>query len=58
MFNYNPDTQSHHLLMDLADNVDNYAALDSAVAVLVDWGIIYPEIVPVFMKELYEERNA
>jgi hypothetical protein len=38
--NYNPDEQSHHLLMDLVDNMQSFKDFDNAVSVLIEWGLI------------------
>ena len=37
---YNPDTQQTNLLHDLADGITGLQALDQAVAVLIEWGLI------------------
>ena len=37
---YNPDTQSHHLILDLVDNMTSFADFDRAVSVLIEWGLI------------------
>ena len=41
---YNPDEQSHHLMMDLVDNMQNFKEFDNAVCVLIEWGLIDAEI--------------
>ena len=37
---YNPDTQQSSLLHDLADAITSFQALDQAVGVLIEWGLI------------------
>ena len=41
---YNPDEQSHHLLMDLVDNMSNFTEFDSVVSLLIEWGLIDADI--------------
>ena len=41
---YNPDDQSHHLLMDLVDNMQVFKDFDNAVSVLIEWGLIEADI--------------
>jgi hypothetical protein len=49
---YNPDTQQTNLLNDLADGVTGLVALDQAVTVLIEWGLIDAEIGGEYIKEL------
>lgn len=54
---YNPENQSHHLLMDLVDNMQNFTEFDNAVSVLIEWGLIEAEIgaqAPEIWKEAQE----
>jgi hypothetical protein len=37
---YNPETQQTNLMHDLADNISGLTALDQAVSVLIEWGLI------------------
>jgi hypothetical protein len=41
---YNPEEQSHHLLMDLVDNMTSFQDFDRAVGVLIEWGLIEADI--------------
>jgi hypothetical protein len=41
---YNPDNQSHHLMMDLADNMQGFKDFDNAISVLIEWGLIEADI--------------
>ncbi len=41
---YNPDNQSHHLMMDLADNMQSFKDFDNAISVLIEWGLIEADI--------------
>ena len=41
---YNPDNQSHHLMMDLVDNMQNFKEFDNVVCVLIEWGLIDADI--------------
>jgi len=41
---YNPDTQSHHLILDLVDNMTSFSDFDRAVSVLIEWGLIDADI--------------
>ena len=38
--NYNADEQSHHLILDLIDNMNSFTDFDNAVSVLIEWGLI------------------
>jgi hypothetical protein len=49
---YNPDTQQTNLLHDLADGITGTHALDQAVSVLIEWGLIDAEIGGEYIKEL------
>ena len=54
---YNPDEQSHHLLMDLVDNMENFKEFDSVVSLLIEWGLIDADIgaqAPEIWKETQE----
>ena len=54
---YNPDTQSHHLLMDLVDNMSNFREFDNVVSLLIEWGLIEADIgaqAPEIWKETQE----
>jgi hypothetical protein len=52
--NYEPQLQSHHLLLDLADGISGINALDQAVSVLIEWGFIDADIASKFINELQE----
>lgn len=57
---YNPDEQSHHLLLDLVDNMQSFKDFDNAVSVLIEWGLIEADIgaqAPAMWKEA-QEWNA
>jgi len=41
---YSPEDQSHHLLMDLVDNMQGFTDFDNAVSVLIEWGLIEADI--------------
>ena len=41
---YNPEDQSHHLLLDLVDNMQSFKDFDNAVSVLIEWGLIEADI--------------
>ncbi len=41
---YNPDNQSHHLILDLVDNMQSFKDFDNAISVLIEWGLIDAEI--------------
>ena len=49
---YNPDTQQTNLLHDLADGITGWQALDQAVAVLIEWGLIDAEIGGEYINEM------
>ena len=53
---YNPDTQQTNLLHDLADGITGLQALDQAVAVLIEWGLIDADLGAEYIKEIQEER--
>lgn len=54
--NYNPDTQQHHLLHDLADGITGLEALDQAVSVLIEWGFIEADFGAGYISELEKVR--
>ena len=41
---YNPDNQSHHLIMDLVDHMENFKEFDNVVSLLIEWGLIEADI--------------
>jgi hypothetical protein len=41
---YDPDNQSHHLMMDLVDNMQSFKDFDNAISVLIEWGLIEADI--------------
>ena len=41
---YNPDNQSHNLILDLVDNMQSFKDFDNAISVLIEWGLIDAEI--------------
>ncbi len=41
---YNPEEQSHRLILDLADNMQSFKDFDNAVSVLIEWGLIDADI--------------
>jgi hypothetical protein len=41
---YDPDNQSHHLILDLVDNMQSFKDFDNAISVLIEWGLIDAEI--------------
>lgn len=49
---YNPDTQQSNLLHDLADGITGLQALDQAVAVLIEWGLIDADFGAEYINEL------
>jgi len=51
---YDERSQSLPLLNDLADNITSINALDQAVSVLIEWGLIDPNLASQFIKELQE----
>jgi hypothetical protein len=51
---YDERKQSLHLLQDLADGISGIDALDQAVSVLIEWGLIDPNLASQFIKELQE----
>lgn len=53
---YNPEDQSHHLLMDLIDNMTSFTDFDNAVSVLIEWGLI-GEGVGAIAPELWKEAQ-
>lgn len=48
---YNPDTQQSSLLHDLADAITSFQALDQAVSVLIEWGLVDAELGAEYIKE-------
>ena len=49
---YNPDTQQTNLLHDLADGIQGLHALDQAVAVLIEWGLIDADLGAEYINEM------
>lgn len=49
---YNPDTQQTNLLHDLADGITGLHALDQAVAVLIEWGLIDADLGAEYINEM------
>ena len=41
---YNPDNQSHNLILDLVDNMQSFKDFDNAISVLIEWGLIDADI--------------
>ncbi len=41
---YDPDNQSHHLVMDLVDHMENFTEFDNVVSLLIEWGLIDADI--------------
>ena len=54
---YNPDNQSHNLILDLVDNMQGFKDFDNAVSVLIEWGFIDAEVAAKYIREL-EKENA
>ena len=53
MENFNPETQGMHLLNDLADALNNdFRAIDSTVAVLIEWGFINADQGATFIEDV------
>jgi hypothetical protein len=48
---YNPETQQSSLLHDLADAITSFQALDQAVSVLIEWGLVEAELGAEYIKE-------
>jgi hypothetical protein len=48
---YNPDTQQSSLLHDLADAITSPHALDQAVSVLIDWGLVDADLGAEYIRE-------
>jgi hypothetical protein len=48
---YNPDTQQSSLLHDLADAITSHQALDQAVSVLIEWGLVDAELGAEYINE-------
>jgi hypothetical protein len=58
---YNPDTQSHHLILDLVDNMTSFSDFDRAVSVLIEWGLIEADTgaeAPQIWKESQESQDS
>ena len=53
---YNPEDQSHHLLLDLIDNMTSFTDFDNAVSVLIEWGLI-GEGVGAIAPEMWKEAQ-
>jgi hypothetical protein len=54
---YNPEDQSHHLLMDLVDHMQGFQDFDNVVSLLIEWGLIEADIgaqAPAMWKEAQE----
>lgn len=54
---YNPEEQSHHLLMDLVDHMQGFQDFDNVVSLLIEWGLIDADIgaqAPEMWKEAQE----
>jgi hypothetical protein len=41
---YDPEDQSHHLVMDLVDHMENFTEFDNVVSLLIEWGLIDADI--------------
>jgi hypothetical protein len=41
---YDPEDQSHHLLLDLVDHMENFTEFDNVVSLLIEWGLIEADI--------------
>ena len=55
---YNPDDQSHHLVLDLVDQMADYTEFDNVVSLLIEWGLIEAAIgaqAPEIWKETKED---
>ena len=55
---YNPDDQSHNLVLDLVDQMENFTEFDNVVSLLIEWGLIEADIgaqAPEIWKETKED---
>ena len=55
---YNPDNQSHHLVLDLVDQMEDFTEFDNVVSLLIEWGLIKADIgaqAPEIWKETKED---
>ena len=50
--NYETDLHQHQLLHDLADGITGWQALDQAVAVLIEWGLIDADLGAEYINEM------
>ena len=57
MMNYNPDTHQQMLLNDLADNVTSFQAIDQAVSVLIEWGLVDADFGAMYIDEIQKEKR-
>ena len=55
--NYNPDTHQQMLLNDLADNVTSFQAIDQAVSVLIEWGLVDADFGAMYIDEIQKEKR-
>lgn len=44
MMAYSAENQSHHLVLDLIDQMENFQEFDRVIALLVEWDLISPAI--------------
>jgi hypothetical protein len=54
---YNPETHQTNLMHDLAEAITSFHALDQAVAVLIEWGLVEADYAAEYIKEL-KANNA
>lgn len=52
VMNYDPQDHQHQLLHDLADGIVGVQALDQAVSVLVEWGLIDADLAGEYIREI------
>ena len=55
---YDPDDQSHNLVLDLVDQMENFTEFDNVVSLLIEWGLIEADIgaqAPEIWKETKED---
>jgi hypothetical protein len=55
--NYNSDTQQSSLLHDLADAITSPHALDQAVSVLIEWGLVDADLGAEYIREFMGASN-